>query len=396
MSLTSRWSDLGIAIRGGQRSPHLGLDELATAVVSTESATGVLDDPGGLLGAQPDITGAKGDHQVVSQRPFAVVDRLIDHVGHALVALDPSRRRAVGADVIVRPEELHAGHEVGEHDLLDTGFAQRRQHALDVPQEHAVRSDDEHSLVLEREPMRVEQVRSTVQGHNGLARTRATLHDEHPVLRRADDLVLLALDRGDDVSERPGAPTLERGEQRRVAAQAGSVGAFGPGRARRSVEAFVVAEPEVSLPEEFVLEPQQLATLDREVPPPKQPHRAPARGTVERLGHGRAPIDDHRLAVLVGDSEPADVEALDGVGRLGGTVDTTEHERRVAEVEISEPFEQGLVEGVSLEPGLERATEVGLGHVAHSPGSLATRCRDTRTRGRCRPVRQRDRGAAGS
>ncbi len=81
-----------------------------------------------------------------------------------------------------------------------------------------------------------------------------------------------------------------------------------------AVEALVVAEAEMALAEQFVLEAEQLAALDHEVPPAQQPHRAAAGGAVERLGDRRPPVDDHRLAVLVGDGETADVEALDGTG----------------------------------------------------------------------------------
>ena len=49
------------------------------------------------------------------------------------------------------------------------------------------------------------------------------------------------------------------------------------------------------------------------------------------------------------------------VGALGVAVDAPEHERGVAEVEVGEPLDQGLVERVALEAGLERAAEVGLG-----------------------------------
>ena len=62
--------------------------------------------------------------------------------------------------------------------------------------------------------MRVEQVRGAVQRNRGLAGARPALDDQHAVHRAADDLVLLALDRGDDVVHATGAVALERGEQR--------------------------------------------------------------------------------------------------------------------------------------------------------------------------------------
>ena len=61
------------------------------------------------------------------------------------------------------------------------------------------------------------------------------------------------------------------------------------------------------------------------------------------------------------------MEASVAVGRLGVAVDAPEHERGVAEVEVGQALEQGLVERVALEAGLERAAEVGLGEVAQAP-----------------------------
>ena len=163
-----------------------------------------------------------------------------------------------------------------------------------------------------------------MQRHDGLAGAGAALDDEHAVLRRADDLVLLALDGGDDVAERAGAATLERREQRRVAHAAPP----GPVVAGRAVEALVVAETEVAVAEQFVLEAEQrCGPRPRSGVGGRAPSAAAGRA-VEGLGDRRPPVDHHGLAVLVGDGETADVEALDRVGRLGRPVDAAEHQRR--------------------------------------------------------------------
>src|SRR5690606_10731911 len=103
----------------------------------------------------------------------------------------------------------------------------------------------------------------------------APLHDEHAVLRGADDLVLLTLDGGDDVAERAGAAAFERREQRGVAAQAVVVTVGDEVRVGLA-ETVVMADTEVPVAEQFVLEPEQLATFDGEVPAPQQPHRIAA------------------------------------------------------------------------------------------------------------------------
>ena len=93
------------------------------------------------------------------------------------------------------------------------GLAQRGQDLFDVAQEQRVGPDHQHALALEGEPVGVEQVGGPVQGHRRLAGARAALDHQHPGQRGPDDLVLLALDGGDDVGHptRPGP--VEGGQQ---------------------------------------------------------------------------------------------------------------------------------------------------------------------------------------
>ena len=75
-----------------------------------------------------------------------------------------------------------------------------------------------------------------------------------------------------------------------------------------------MTESEVTLAEELVFDAEQISTLDDEVAAAGEPHRVTSGGPVERLGHRRSPVDDNRLAVLVGDGETPDVERLELVG----------------------------------------------------------------------------------
>ncbi len=61
--------------------------------------------------------------------------------------------------------------------------------------------------------------------------------------------------------------------------------------------------------------------------PPRQTHRLAPGRAVERLGNRSTPVDHHRLAVLVGHGQAADVERFGLVGGLGETIDPAEHER---------------------------------------------------------------------
>ena len=318
------------------------------------------------FGAQAHVAGTERHDEVFTKRPLAVGDGLVDDQADAQVALHACRERIVGSvDRIACP--LHVVHQIGEHDLLDTGLAQRRQHTLDVAQEYAVGPDDQHALIFQRETIRVEQVGSAVQRDDGLAGAGTTLHHQHAGLWAADDLVLLALDGGDDVAQLAGAATFESGEQRAVATDA--VGSLG------GLSDVVVLGPDakVTLAEQFVLQAQQLPAVHVEVPPAHQAQRVAAGGTVERLGHGGTPVDHHGVAVLVGDGQPADVKALerDGIAAtsvvVARPVDTAEHEGGIAQVELRQPVEHRLVVHIALVAGLKGTAEGALMEPTHLP-----------------------------
>ena len=104
-----------------------------------------------------------------------------------------------------------------------------------------------------------------------------------------------------------------------------------------------------------------------------QAHRLPAGGPVEGLGDRGPPVDDDRVAVLVGDRHPADVEGVAAPGgpldegmsrRFGLGVDATEDERRLAELELLEPVGDGVPDDVALEAGLLGAAAADLDHVS--------------------------------
>ena len=220
------------------------------------------------------------------QRALAVADRRADDVDHPEVTLDP------GDLLGVEPDHPDVGHQVGEHGDLDARLAERRQDLLDVGEEHPVRAHDQHALALEREPMGVEEVGGPVQRHHRLAGARTALHDDDPGQLRADDLVLFHLDGGDDVGELARPRLLERRDQRAVALDLALVERLG----RRA--------------EQLVVDAEQDAPAAGEVTTPPQTHRIAPGRPVEGLGDRSPPVDDHRVAVLVGHGEAADVVAL--------------------------------------------------------------------------------------
>ena len=244
------------------------------------------------------------------------------------------RRRFGGDDVQPRLEARDRGEL---HVLL----AERRKHLLDVAEEHGARTDEEHALIREPAPVRVEQVRGAVQRDRGLARTRAAPDHEHAVDVGADRLVLLGLDGGDDVAHAAGAVLLERGEQRAFAGDP---------------ESFVFHR---DLVEDLVVEAGDLAALaGDEVAAPHHRHRLDGSGAVEGLGDRRAPVDDERRVVLVLDREAPHVPPDSAF-----EIEATEHQRRLADFEIGQPALGHVPRDVPLEPGLVGAAgaHVGVG-----------------------------------
>ncbi len=56
-----------------------------------------------------------------------------------------------------------------------------------------------------------------------------------------------------------------------------------------------MADAEMALAEQFVLDPEQMLSLDREVASPGQAHRVATGRSVEGLGDRGAPVDHDRF-----------------------------------------------------------------------------------------------------
>ena len=176
-------------------------------------AAGLTDDPLADLAGHPHPADADPHRQIVTPRPLAIPQGGPHDARHPKVALHPGGRRPIASG------DADVAEQVGQHRHLHTRLTERRENLLDVAEEQAVGPDHEDALAVEREPVGVEEVGSAVEGDDGLAGSRAALHDEHTGQRCADDLVLLGLDRADDVGEPAGAVLLERGDERTLAAE---------------------------------------------------------------------------------------------------------------------------------------------------------------------------------
>ena len=369
---------VGIVGRGrAHRAPVLGaqvLDDRAhdvrtPFVVGTAARAGALHDAGRLRPSEVERPAVDDDDEILREWVLPITDRARDDLRHPDVALDPRR-----LGLVLRPDAVLRLEPRGRGEL-DLFLAERREDLVDVAQEDGVGAHEEHPLRSEALPVRVEEVGRAVERDGRLARPGAALDDEHAGQLGPDRLVLLDLDRGDDVGHAPGAGPVDRREQRALAHDRE------PGRARGLRV------------EHLVVETDQVAPVARprvEVAAPHHAERGDGRRPVERLGDGRPPVDDERRLLLVEDGDAPDVEA--GVAVVTPHVEAPEAERGVADVEGGQPAPGQRVGGVPLEPGLvgPALTDLGiargnpLGGPAHGVEARRTRRRDTAARRRVR------------
>ena len=117
-----------------------------------------------------------------------------------------------------------------------------------------------------------------MEGDGGLTRTGSALHHDDAAVLVADDLVLLALDRGDDVGHMAGSRPVESLEQR---ALTGNVRRVELLRARTRGQLGI---------EVFVIDVDDLAAVGPDMTSPLDALRAGCRREVERTREVRTPI----------------------------------------------------------------------------------------------------------
>ena len=201
--------------------------------------------------------------------------------------------------------------------------------------------------------MGVQEVGGPVQGHHGLSGSWPALHGVDAGQRCPDNVVLLSLDRPDDVAQPTGAGRLEGGDQGSLSLQAVSV---------------AVPEP-LRVAEQLVLDAHYDPAAADQVPAPFQAHGHRTGGPVEGLGDWGPPVHDHRILVDVPDPDSTDVKAA--AAGLGLLVDATEDQRGVAHVQLPQTSGYRVPDGLALEASLVGAPLAHLDHGSQLQGPVA-------------------------
>ncbi len=203
-----------------------------------------------------------------------------------------------------------------------------------------------------------EQVGRAMQGDGGLAGSGTTLHQEDAGQRVTDDLVLLALDGGDDVAHASGARATQ-GRQQRPRPPQGETALEETLVGGGALVAVGQLEFAGLVGEVLVLHPQHLAHADRHVAPSRQTQRLHPGGAVEGLGDRRAPVDHEGVEFGVGDRQASDVVGVAGSVGLVEVVDATEEEGLVADGQLVESVQGRAHDHVALHQ------VTGAAHVGH-------------------------------
>ena len=265
----------------------------------------------------PEHAGVEHDRVVAPVDPEAgggagrVLARRTPHqLGHPHRALD------VGDRGLVVPGRADAADDLAERAQRDGRLAEAREHPLDVAHEDAARADDEHAAALVATTVGEEQEGRAVQRDDGLAGA-GTAGDRHDALaRRADRLVLLGLDGGDDGVHRAVAGAGELRHQRALADD-------------RQVGLGLVVE-------QLVLDADDGAVQRAQHPAAYDALRGRGGRLVEHGGGRRAPVDQQHVALGVADADAPDVARQHVDGRV--EVEPAEDQPLVGGVELGDPL----------------------------------------------------------
>jgi hypothetical protein len=191
---------------------------------------------------------------------------------------------------------VHDVQHVAEGPEDDALLAEGGEHPLDVGRVGARRADDEDAAGLETAAVGVEQVGGAVQCHDGLARAGAAGDLGDAARAGADRLVLVGLDRRDDVAHPLAAAAGQGGHEGAVADDDEVVGRLGH--------------------HQVVLDTDDGGAAAAQDTSPDDAHRLGRRGPVEGGGGRGTPVDDERLVVVVTDPEATDVAHLAVLARV--------------------------------------------------------------------------------
>ena len=185
-----------------------------------------------------------------------------------------------------------------------------------------------------------EQIGRAVQRDGGLAGSWTALHEQNAGQGVPDDLVLLTLDSGHDVTHAPGTGATQGGQQ-----------GAGPTQGEPSIDESLVGGVALAvvgqlqltefIGEVLVLDAQHLAATNGHVTTTCEAERLHSGRAIERLGHRCAPVHHQGVEFHVGHREATHVIGIAGALVLVEVVNATKKEGLVTDRELVESLQRG-------------------------------------------------------
>ena len=100
-------------------------------------------------------------------------------------------------------------------------------------------------------------------------------------------------------------------------------------------------------------------------------HSFATRCSIERFGNRCTPVHHHGFTLLIGNCQTPDVKAFNFIWGFGKAIDSTKHQRGIAQIQCGQALQQLLVESIALVAGLKGAARACLVQFTNMPGVLA-------------------------
>ena len=218
----------------------------------------------------------------LSRHLLTIRHRTLNNLHHAQIALQRGNRA-----VLLRhsTQTRVQGRQRSHHHA---GLTQRRKHTLDIPHERIRRTNHQHASLRQALTVRVQQVRRTMQRHSSLTGTRATLHNTHTRQLRADNRILLSLNRRHNITHAAGTLLIQRRQQSTL-----------------TVESVLILQ-HLRI-EDLILNIYDSAALKHQVTAASHTHRVESSRLIERTRLRGTPVHQQTLLIAIRNTNTTDI-----------------------------------------------------------------------------------------
>ena len=243
----------------------------------------------------------------LSRHLLTIRHRTLNNLHHAQIALQRGNRA-----VLLRhsTQTRIQGRQRSHHHA---SLTQRRKHTLDIPHERIRRTNHQHTSLRQALTVRIQQVRRTMQRHSSLTGTRATLHNTHTRQLRADNRILLSLNRRHNIAHAAGTLLIQRRQQRTL-----------------TVESVLILQH--LRVEDLILNIYDSAALKHQMTAAAHTHRLESSRLIERTRLRGTPIHQQTLLIAIRNTNTTDITHR--ISALTVHIQATKRQTRIHSIQL--------------------------------------------------------------